>query len=90
MQSILMPSWSQVSVKQARSGFISEMQSVISSILGARDIVFDSSKLGPKTGLLGCFAGSIVLAKDDTIPEFRHMVFCSRGDCKRRGGVEAG
>ena len=60
-------------MKQAKSGFISEMQSVISSILGARDIVFDSSNLGPKTGLLGCFARSIVLGKDDTIPEFRHI-----------------
>ena len=76
-------------MKQAKSGFISEMQSVISSILGARDIVFDNSKLGPKTELLGCLAGSVVLAKDNTIPEFRRIVFCSRGDCRKRGGVEA-
>ena len=76
--------------KQAKSGFVSEMQSVISSILGARDIVFDSSKLGPKTELLSCFTGSMVLAKDDTKPKFWHMVFCSRGNCKRRGGVKAG
>ena len=57
-------------MKQAKSGFISEMQSVISSILGARDMVFDNSKLGPKTELLGCFAGSVILAKDSTIPEY--------------------
>ena len=55
-------------MKQAKSGFISEMQSVISSILGARDMVFDSSKLGPKTELLGCFAGSVVLAKVPRAP----------------------
>ena len=76
-------------MKQTKSGFISEMQSVIWSILGARDMVFDNSKLGPKAELLGCFAGSVVLAKDNTIPEFRHIVFCNRGDCRRRGGVEA-
>ena len=76
-------------MKQAKSGFISKMQSVISSILGARDMVFENSKLGPKTELFCCFAGSVILAKDSTIPEFRRIVFCSRGDCRKRGGVEA-
>ena len=64
MQSSLIASWSQVSVKQARSGFSSVTQRVISSILGARDIVLDSSRLGPKTGLLNCFAESVVVAGD--------------------------
>ncbi len=64
MQSSLIASWSQVSVKQARSGFRSVTQRVISSILGARDIVLDSSRLGPKTGWLNCFAESVVVAED--------------------------
>ena len=65
------------------------MQRVISSILGARDMVLDKSRLGPKIELLDRFAGSVVVGKDSTTLGFRYMVFCSGGDCERRGRVEA-
>ena len=47
----LMPSGSQVSGKQAKSSFKSVIQTVISPVLGASDVEFERSKLGPKTGL---------------------------------------
>ena len=59
-QSSLTEPWSHVSVKQAKSGFLSLTKLLTSSNLGARDMELVNKTLGPKTSLLFAFSPGIL------------------------------